>query len=628
MTADAHGGQPRHLPPFRTLADVEALERDPIDDHLTGRTMTAVLAHAARTHGARIAASYLADPANPDVVAEEIGFAAFFARAMQAAAVFRSLGLTRRDVVACLLPALPQTVEIGWGAAHAGITMPVNPFLEPAIIGAMLGRAGACILCIEGPSGRDGTWEKLPAILAAAPGIRHVLVVGEPAAPDDVLHYETLRDAADPADAGPDPMPGDIAACFHTGGTTGLPKIAPLTHYNLACMSLIAGFGAGLRSGDRLTNGMPLFHVGALVMGALAPFAHGCEVVQLGRRGYRDPAVMAGLWDIFGRARPDIAIGPPTVVAAATQSFAGTAGKTGLRAWISSASSLPAEVHRRFTDRTGVPIKEAWGLTEATLVLTYMPPDGESRPGSVGLRLPWCELQVARVADGRVVEFLPHGTAGSIIARSPSVFPGYLDPAANRGVLLDGGWLDTGDIGVMDADGFLTITGRAKDVIIRGGHNIDPALIEEPLNAHPDVALGAAVGLPDARLGEVPVAFVMLKRGSSRDGAEILAEIAPTIAERAAIPRWIEVLPALPMTAVGKVHKPGLRREACRRAAAACLGLDPDRIGAEDLPGGRIAVILPFAAGSTAFDQAAATLSGLGLDARPSPAPAPEEPRP
>ncbi|AFK55973.1 AMP-binding protein [Tistrella mobilis] len=628
MTADAHGGRPRHLPPFRSLADVEALERDPIDSHLTGRTMTGVLAHAARTHGDRIAACYLADPADPEGMAEEIGFAAFFRRAMQAAVLFRSLGLTRTEAVGCLLPALPQTVEIGWGAAHAGRIMPVNPFLEPAIIGAMLGRAGAAILCIEGPSGRDGTWEKLPAILAAAPAIRHVLVVGEPAAPDGVLHYETLRAAADPAEAGPEPAPGDIAACFHTGGTTGLPKIAPLTHYNLACMSLIAGYGAGLRAGDTLTNGMPLFHVGALVMGALAPFAHGCRVVQLGRRGYRDPSVMAGLWDIFGRVRPDIAIGPPTVVAAATQSFAAPPGDTGLRAWISSASSLPAEVHRRFTDRTGVPIKEAWGLTEATLVLTYMPPDGESRPGSVGLRLPWCEVRVARVADGRVVELLPAGTAGAIIARSPSVFPGYLDPAANRGVLLEDGWLDTGDMGVMDADGFLTITGRAKDVIIRGGHNIDPALIEEPLNAHPDVALGAAVGLPDARLGEVPVAFVTLKRGSSRSGADILAELAPTIAERAAIPRWIEVLPALPMTAVGKVHKPGLRREACRRAAAACLGLDPDRIGAEDLPGGRIAVILPFAAGSAAFDQAAATLAGLGLDARPSPAPAPEEPRP
>ncbi|MFD0388381.1 AMP-binding protein [Tistrella bauzanensis] len=496
------------------------MERRPIEDYLTGGTVTAVLAYAAGRFADRVAMRYLEAPADLSRPLVEIGFAGLFDRVMRASALFQSLGVGRGGVVATLLSGLPQTLEIAWGAADAGIMMPVNPFLDPDIIGAMLARAGASVLCIEGPSGHDGTWEKLPAILAAAPCIRHVLVVGEGAgdAGDGLArHYEPLRDAVPPAAVSRSgaPAPQDIAAYFHTGGTTGQPKIARLTHHNIACMCVIAGFGAGLRAGDVVANGMPLFHVGGLMMGGFTPIAHGCTIVQLGRRGYRDPAVMAGLWAIVGAMRPDVMIGPPTVVAAATQSFDGLAGATGVRGWISSASALPVEVQRRFTARTGIPIRQAWGLTEATLVLTYMPASGDPVPGLVGLCMPWCRLKAVRLTpDGRIAQEMPAGQPGTIIARSPALFAGYLDPAANAGVLLPDGWLNTGDIGLIDAEGFVAITGRDKDVIIRGGHNIDPAMIEEPLNAHPDVALGAAVGQPDGRVGEVPVAFVMLKAGS------------------------------------------------------------------------------------------------------------------
>ncbi|MEN2987790.1 AMP-binding protein [Tistrella sp. BH-R2-4] len=628
MTGDVlnqTGPAPLPLHPFHGAADIAAIERRPIEDYLTGRTVTAMLAHAAGRFAGRTAMRYLEAPADLSRPPVDIGYADLFERVMRASALFQSLGVGRDGVVATLLSGLPQTLEIAWGAADAGIAMPVNPFLDPGIIGAMLARAGAAVLCIEGPSGHDGTWEKLPAILAAAPCIRHVLVVGEDAGPVGgdaagglARHYEPLRDAMRPAAVNRSgaPAPDDIAAYFHTGGTTGQPKIARLTHHNIACMCVIAGFGAGLRAGDVVANGMPLFHVGGLMMGGFTPVAHGCTIVQMGRRGYRDPAVMAGLWAIVGATRPDVMIGPPTVVAAATQTFDGLAGATGVRGWISSASALPVEVQRRFTARTGIPIRQAWGLTEATLVLTYMPASGDPVPGLVGLCMPWCTLKAVRLTpDGRIAQEMPAGQPGTIIARSPALFAGYLDPAANAGVLLPDGWLNTGDIGLIDADGFVAITGRDKDIIIRGGHNIDPVMIEEPLNAHPDVALGAAVGQPDGRVGEVPVAFVMLKVGVDRDPAALLREVSALIPERAAIPRWIRILPRLPMTAVGKVHKPTLRREAARLAAAALLAIPEERITADEGEGGRIRIGLPLNAQAQAFAEARDLLAELGLDA-------------
>jgi fatty-acyl-CoA synthase len=604
------------LPRFAGIGDVEAVERQPIETYMVGSTLPEVLANAAAEYTERPAYRFY-DAADLISVAQTHSYADIHRNVRAAAALFRSLGIGRSDVVATLLPGLPQTIEIVLAGAEAGIIMPINPFLEPGTIAAMLQRVSAGVLCIEGPAGGDGTFAKLEAIRALAPCLEHILIVGEKGAVEGGTHYEAGRDGFLDADHSGAPLPAasDIAGYFHTGGTTGAPKIAPLTHFNLAAMSFIAAFGGGIRLGDAMPCGMPLFHVGGLVMGAMAPLAYGATIIQLTRRGYREPGLLDAFWGIVSRERAAILVGPPTVVIEATQRFRGDLDLSSVRSWISSAAALPAEVHRRFTAMTGIPIKEAWGLTEATLVLTFTPPDGFSKPGAVGVRLPYSEVEIAALSpEGEILDWMPRGEPGVIVGRSPCVFPGYLDPAANDGVLLAGDWLNTGDIGLIDPDGYVVITGRAKDMINRGGHNIDPKAIEDALMTHPDVSLAAAVGRPDARVGEIPIAFVAVRPGTSPDPAALLKDAASRIDERAAIPKQVIVLPALPLTGVGKVHKPTLRHEAARLAVAEALDLPPNSLRAGDGTGGRTRIAITSDIDVDIYNRLPATLDSLGLD--------------
>ena len=218
---------------------------------------------------------------------------------------------------------------------------------------------------------------------------------------------------------------------------------------------------------------------------------------------------------------------------------------------------------RAFEQAAGIPLCEGYGLTEAACISTLNPPQGERRPGSVGLRLPHQQLQAWKVdAAGQASAPCAPGEVGVIGLCGPNVFPGYLRERDNQGIWLQPGWLNTGDLGYLDADGYLHLTGRAKDLIIRGGHNIDPAMIEEALQLHPAVALAAAVGQPDLHAGELPVAYVTLTAGASVS-SDALQEAAQTLVpERAAVPVRVEVLAQLPLTAVGKVAKAELRLRA------------------------------------------------------------------
>ncbi|MEM8753760.1 MAG: acyl-CoA synthetase, partial [Pseudomonadota bacterium] len=174
-------------------------------------------------------------------------------------------------------------------------------------------------------------------------------------------------------------------------------------------------------------------------------------------------------------------------------------------------------------------------------------------------------------ADGNVVREAPTGEIGEICVLNPGTFPGYTDQRRNEGLFATGGYLRTGDLGKYDEDGYLWITGRAKDLIIRGGHNIDPAVIEETLAGHPAVAFVGAIGQPDAHAGEVPCAYVELKEGASASGDELASFASDRIPEKAAVPKYVEVMGELPKTAVGKVFKPDLRKSAITRVYGAAL---------------------------------------------------------
>ncbi|MGZ6661495.1 MAG: AMP-binding enzyme, partial [Solirubrobacteraceae bacterium] len=219
---------------------------------------------------------------------------------------------------------------------------------------------------------------------------------------------------------------------------------------------------------------------------------------------------------------------------------------------------------------------QGYGLTEGTCASSLSWPDAP-RPGTVGQRLPYQQARTVRI-DEATGEWtlLPANEVGTLVLRGPNIFAGYLvrgdsGPELRTDEKVEDGWLDTGDLASVDDDGFIALAGRAKDLIIRGGHNIDPATIEDALLEHPDVSAAAAVGRPDPHSGEVPVAFVTLTPGSDAVPDELEAWAAVHVPERAAAPKHVEILDEIPQTAVGKPYKPELRRLAAEQAARDAL---------------------------------------------------------
>ena len=263
----------------------------------------------------------------------------------------------------------------------------------------------------------------------------------------------------------------------------------------------------------------------------------------------------------------------------------------------SGSSPLPVELFRRFEKATGVTLVEGYGLTEATCLVSCNPTDGEKRIGSVGFPFPYTDVKIlVHTSDGGVAE-CPPDDIGEICVANPGVIPGgtYTESDKNVHLFHYDTYLRTGDLGRIDPDGYLWITGRAKDLIIRGGHNIDPALIEEALAGHDAVAMAGAIGQPDAHSGETPCAYVELVSDAQVSTDELMKFAVAHIPERAAHPKYVEILPELPKTAVGKVFKPDLRRRAITRVyndALAKAGL-PARVAhvREDPKRGLTAVV-------------------------------------
>ncbi|MEM8860778.1 MAG: AMP-binding protein [Chloroflexota bacterium] len=227
----------------------------------------------------------------------------------------------------------------------------------------------------------------------------------------------------------------------------------------------------------------------------------------------------------------------------------------------SGAAPLSVELAKQFTEHTGFKILEGYGLTEGTSANTVNPPNGEARIGSVGIRMPYQVTKIAQMEGAEFKGWAETEEGGIVVMSGPQVFPGYKEDFQNEGVFFEADgkkWLNTGDMGRMDKDGYIWLTGRKKELIIRGGHNIDPKQIEEPLHEHPAVALCASIGRPDARVGEMPVAYVQLKEGMSATEEELLEFARNNIGERAAVPKRIYVIPEIPLTAVGKIFKPTL----------------------------------------------------------------------
>ncbi|MBL7501961.1 acyl-CoA synthetase [Frankia sp. CNm7] len=571
------GERPLVLSP-RDLAEIEAV---PLSErHLPASTYELV-AHTATAHPDRTALHLLGEDSRPWRDAPRWTYRTLLERVHQAANAYLALGLPEGGVVALMLPNLGVTYAALLGAQAVGIANPVNPMLAEEHLVDILTITGAQVLVAPGPGLSAHLWDKAQRVAARLPGLIAVAAVGSPPVSSPVPTVDfTAMTAEQPADRlvttvrrGGD----DIAAHFHTGGTTGTPKIAPHTHACQVYMAWALGCSGAYLDNAVTLSGLPLFHVNAVHVTGLGPFMHATAVVSLGPSGYRDKGLMADFWQIIERYRVTGFSGVPTVFSSLPPIPDGV-DLSSLRAGTVGAAPLPSRVRERFEATAKVPLLEGYGLTEATCA-SAITPACAPRPGSVGLRLPYQHIKTVTVdADENPTEDCPPGATGVLAISGPAVFPGYLRPSPGgprpepTGKIFDG-WLITGDIGHVDTDGYVYLTGRAKDLIIRGGHNIDPRPVEESLLAHPDVMAAAVVGAPDPHAGEVPLAYLVLRPEATTDIEELRDWATAHAPEPTAAPRSIHVVDALPTTAVGKIYKPGLVLDAVTRIIQTVLEL-------------------------------------------------------
>lgn len=565
--------------------DLAAIEAVPLADRGLPGTTYDLLVRAAGLWPDRVALSVLKDGDRWEQPSERT-FAELLADVHRYANVFHSLGVRRTDGVALLAPNCDELITATLAAELAGIAAPINGGLSGEHIVELLRRSGARVLVAAGPDLAPEVWDQARN-LALEAGIEALLALGPTGGSaaegqlfpiDGVLVGHLSEVAAEqPHDrfVGDPPSATDLAAVFHTGGTTGTPKLAAHTHANEVTDAwTIAAIGA-LDSESVLFAALPLFHVNALVVTLLAPLFKGQRVVWAGPLGYRDVMLFASFWKVVERYRISFMSGVPTIYAVLADHPV-DADISSLRFALVGASPLPKAVRESFESATGVPLLEGYGLTEATCASARSFVD-HPVPGSVGQRLPYQQVKAIEVtADGEWVD-LPTGEVGVLAIGGPTVFPGYVVDRGPDGPVLDGlgklrdGRLDTGDLGWVDHHGFVHLVGRAKDLIIRGGHNIDPAVIENALLAHPAVTAAQAVGRPDVHAGEVPAAFVTLTPGAHATPEELRAWASDRVPEQAAAPKTVTVLATLPVTPVGKPFKPALRAEATRDVIAEAL---------------------------------------------------------
>ena len=569
----------------------------------------------------------------------------------QVANMLRELGVGETDVVAYLLPNTNETVLTYLGGQVAGIVNPINPLLEPEQIAAILRETNAKVLVTLRAFPKTDVSQKAADAVALAPNVHTVLEVDlhryltgikklivplirpKTTVTHDakVLNFSAEMNRQSTTLAFEDSTVDRVAAFFHTGGTTGMPKVAQHKYSGIVYNGWL---GARLlfTEEDVQICPLPMFHVFAAIVSLGASLASGAHVVFPTPQGYRGEGVFDNFWKLIERHKVTFMITVPTALSALMQRKVDADIST-LRIAFCGSSPLPLELYRRFEEAVNaekgstdvkLSICEGYGLTEATCLVSINPPDGEKRVGSIGIPFPYTDVRIVNV-----VTQIDCGSdeVGEICVASPGVYDGktYTETAKNADLFYPGEnsplgksvqYLRTGDLGRIDAEGYLWITGRAKDLIIRGGHNIEPAEIEEALAGHEAVAFAGAIGQPDAHAGEIPCVYVELVDGATATEAELMAYAKANIHERAAHPKHLEIMDELPKTAVGKIFKPDLRKRAISRifnAALANAGVAAE-VGsvAEDKKRGLVAHLV-----KTGTVDAAGVTKALGAFANP-----------
>ncbi|HXS84998.1 MAG TPA: AMP-binding protein [Mycobacterium sp.] len=436
----------------------------------------------------------------------------------------RDFGIGPGDVVAVKLRNSVEFVVVVFAAWRLGATVtPVNPSLTDAEVVRQLDDSGARLLVVQDSASAQAG----PPTLAVGDLYRR------PSRSDPTPHLDASA----------------LALLIYTSGTTGIPKGVMLDHANLDAMAKMGCQALDIGPADRCLLILPLFHVNGIVVSILMPLLAGASIVIADRF---DPQTF---FDTIEYERPTFFSAVPTIYNMLSALPAEVVPDTSsLRFGICGAAPAPAELLTRFESRYGFPVVEGYGLSEGTCASTINPVGGPRRPGTVGLPFPGQEI---RIIDDDGVAVAP-GVDGEVLVRGPNVMRGYLGrPDETARVIVDG-WLHTGDVGHVDGQGYLTLVGRAKDMIIRGGENIYPKEIEDVLAGDPAVLEAAVIGVPDDKWGEVVAAYVQPRPGATVDPAALQALCTRNLGGYKR-PTSIHVVDAIAKNPVGKVDKASLR---------------------------------------------------------------------
>ena len=575
---------------FASMEDRNAIENEmPWEARDVPVTLHAMLARTAGNFPDRPAISYQIT-SGPTDKAETLSWRELHEKSCQAANLFRSLKIGPKDVVAYILPNCNETVVTLLGGAIAGIVNPINPLLEAEQIAAILRETDAKVVVTLKAFPKTDIAQKVAEAVRHAPHVHTVLEIDlnryltppkswivpliRPKNPGnhhaDVKSFHAELKKHNTTLDFEDVQEDRVGAYFHTGGTTGMPKVAQHLYSGMTYNGWL-GDTLLFTEEDNIICPLPLFHVFACHVILMAALSSGAHVVFPTPAGYRGDGVFDNFWKLIERWKISFIITVPTAISALMQRKV-DADISSVKNAFSGSAPLPLELFKRFEAASGVQIVEGYGLTEATCLVSCNPVDGEKKVGSIGIPFPYTEVKIIKQA-GNGPEECAVDEVGEICVANPGVYAGntYTEADKNVDLFHEERFLRTGDLGRVDSDGYLWITGRAKDLIIRGGHNIDPAEIEEALLAHPAVAFAGAIGQPDAHSGELPCAFVELVDGGSVTEDELLEHCKVHVHERAAHPKHMTILDELPKTAVGKVFKPDLRKHAITRVYNAAL---------------------------------------------------------
>lgn len=462
----------------------------------------------------------------------------------QTAAALHGLGFGRNDRIAIVLPNGPQMATVFVAASACTTTAPLNPAYKKDEYDFYLADLDARALIVE--KGSDS-----PAVQSAVE--QDIAVLEIDADPDDPAGVFAFVGAQ--ADAAADPSimarPEDTALVLHTSGTTSRPKIVPLSHANVCASAANIQETLGLDTDDVCLNVMPLFHIHGLMAAILATLGKGGSV-------WCSPGFDAlRFYSWLQEAHPTWYTAVPTMhqaILARAKRNADIVAGARLRFIRSSSSSLPTQVLHELESTFGVPVVEAYAMTEASHQMTCNPlPPGVRKPGTVGCAA-GPEVAVMHVTQA---ELLAKGETGEVVIRGENVTTGYENnPDANAACFVDG-WFRTGDQGVMDEDGYLTITGRLKEIINRGGEKISPREVDDVLMDHSAVQQVVTFAMPHKSLGEEVAAVVVLREGESADEASIRSFAAEHLAAFK-VPRKVLIMDEIPKGATGKLQRIGL----------------------------------------------------------------------